>query len=106
MNGPSVTPAARIVLAEAGGCSCWPLAGIFGVAPHFSYQAKTSEYQAFFSSSDMARPSGVSMIRMTYFTVVSFALDDIFHSVPRTGRPGFRHRCRLRWQLAGGQPAS
>src|ERR1700733_7617358 len=67
MNGPSVTPAARIVFAVAGGCSCWPPSGSFGVLPHFSYQAKTSEYQAFCSASEMASPSGVFMIKMTYF---------------------------------------
>ncbi len=72
MNGPSVTPPARTVLAVAGGASwCPPSASLPDPPPPFSYQAPISAYQAWPSASDMFRAASVSRSRMTYFTLAS-----------------------------------
>ncbi len=70
MNGPSVTPLARTVLAVAGGASwCPPSESRPDPPPPFSYQAPISAYQAWPSASVMLRAASVSRSRMTYFTL-------------------------------------
>src|SRR5271165_2190870 len=72
MNGPSVTPLERTVLAVAGGASWCPLStSLPEPPPTFSYQAPISAYHAWPSASDMFRAASVSRSRMTYFTVAS-----------------------------------
>src|SRR5271157_6528322 len=72
MNGPSVTPLARTVLAVAGGASWCPLStSLPEPPPAFSYQAPISAYHAWPSASDMVRAASVSRSRITYFTVAS-----------------------------------
>ncbi len=94
MNGPSVTALARTVLAVSGPCSWWPPSSL-PVAPHFSYQAPTSAYQAPYSGVPGAGSFGVSMISSTYFTRVSFSsLGGRFgapSAMPRTATPPIRH---------------
>ena len=72
MNGPSVTPLARTVLAVAGGASWCPVStSLPEPPPPFSYQAPISAYQAWPSASDMFLAASVFSSRMTYFTVAS-----------------------------------
>src|SRR5690349_11351344 len=72
MNGPSVTPVARTVLAVAGGASwCPPSTSLPDPPPPFSYQAPISAYQAWPSASDMFLAASVSSSRMAYFMVPS-----------------------------------
>src|ERR1700753_3882574 len=71
MNGPSVTAPDRIVLAVAALWS-WLPPSSRPVAPHFSYHAPTSAYQAPYSAVSGAGSFGVSRISSTYFTRVSF----------------------------------
>jgi RNA polymerase sigma factor (sigma-70 family) len=101
MNGPSVTPLARTVLAVAGGVSwCPPSASLPDPPPPFSYQAPISAYHAWPSASDMLLAASVSRSRMTYFTFASMfddCHDGILQSVPRTGRRRFRHHRPLIW---------
>src|ERR1700733_11785453 len=70
MEGPSVTPVERTVLAVAAPWSCFPASSL-PVPPHFSYQAPTSAYQAPHSGVFGAGSFGVSMISITYFTRIS-----------------------------------
>src|SRR3984893_17619255 len=70
MNGPSVTPDPRTVLAVAAPCSWCPPSSL-PVAPHFSYQAPTSPYQAPYSGVSGFGSFGVSQISITYFTRIS-----------------------------------
>jgi RNA polymerase sigma factor (sigma-70 family) len=101
MNGPSVTPPARTVLAVAGGVSwCPPSTSLPEPPPPFSYQAPISAYHAWPSASDMLRAASVSSSRMTYFTLPPSApLRGCHHGipapVPRTGRRRFRHDRRI-----------
>src|SRR5690348_7691899 len=116
MNGPSVTPLARTVLAVAGGASWWPPStSLPEPPPPFSYQAPISAYQAWPSASVMFLAFSVSSSRITYFTVclqvslVSFrwgALAGVPASVPRTGRRRFRQRRKKVSGVppGGGQP--
>jgi len=67
MYGPSVTPVDRTVFAVTGPWSWYPPSSL-PVAPHFSYQAPTSAYQAPYSGLSGAGSFGVSMISITYFT--------------------------------------
>jgi len=94
MNGPSVTVLARTVLAVSGPCSWWPPSSL-PVAPHFSYQAPTSAYQAPYSGVPGAGSFGVSMISSTYFTRVSFSSRGgrfgAPSAMPRTAAPPIRH---------------
>ena len=72
MNGPSVTPPARTVLAVAGGWSwCPPSTSLPDPPPFFSYQAPISPYHAWPSASVRPAAASVFMIRMTYFTIAS-----------------------------------
>src|SRR5215831_1285992 len=73
MNGPSVTPVDRTVLAVFAGWSWCPPSSL-PVAPHFSYQAPTSVNQAPNSGVFGAGSAGVSRISITYFTRVSLVL--------------------------------
>jgi RNA polymerase sigma-70 factor (ECF subfamily) len=68
MYGPSVTPDPRTVLAVFAGCSCAPPSASFPDAPVFSYQSPTSANHSLLPSY-CSRPSGVSMISITYFTL-------------------------------------
>jgi len=72
MNGPSVTPLARTVLAVAGGAS-WlpPSISLPDPPPPFSYHAPISAYHAWPSASDMFWAASVFSSRMTYFTCAS-----------------------------------
>ncbi len=72
MNGPSVTPLARTVLAVAGGWSWWPPStSLPEPPPPFSYQAPISAYHAWPSASVRFLAASVSISKMTYFTVAS-----------------------------------
>src|SRR3974377_1000731 len=72
MNGPSVTPPARTVLAGAGGGSWYPVSvSLPEPPPPFSYQAPISAYHAWPSASVMLLALSVLRSRMTYFTVAS-----------------------------------
>jgi hypothetical protein len=68
MNGPSVTPPARTVLAFDGTSSWAPPSASLPLWPVFSYQAPTSDIHASCSLAVSDLASGVSMIRITYFT--------------------------------------
>src|SRR5689334_13519570 len=72
MNGPSVTVVPRMVFASDTPWS-WCPPSSRPVAPHFSYQALTSAYQAPYSGVSDFGSSGVSRISSTYFTRVSFS---------------------------------
>ena len=88
MNGPSVTPLARTVLAVAGGASWYPVStSLPEPPPPFSYQAPISAYQAWPSASDMFLAASVFSSRMTYFTVASRFLRSVPPGRPRWG-PG------------------
>src|SRR5208282_379467 len=96
MNGPSVTPPARTVLAVAGGASWWPLStSLPEPPPPFSYQAPISAYHCWPSASVIFRAASVFSSKMTYFTLASHVQgkchDGIPAPVPRTARPRFRH---------------
>src|SRR6516164_1160919 len=83
MNGPSVTPLVRIVLAVAGGASWYPVsASLPDPPPPFSYQAPISAYHCWPSASDMVRAASVFSSRMTYFTVASIASRDATMASP------------------------
>src|SRR5208282_4919675 len=70
MNGPSVTPLTRTVLAVAGGASWCPVStSLPEPPPAFSYHAPISAYHAWPSASDMFLAASVFMSRITYFTV-------------------------------------
>src|SRR5204863_9163158 len=86
MNGPSVTPLARTVLAVAGGASwCPPSTSLPEPPPPFSYQAPISAYQAWPSASVMFLATSVSSSRMTYFMVASRFLRSVPPGRPRWG---------------------
>src|ERR1700730_3895115 len=95
MNGPSVTPLARTVLAVAGGWSWWPPStSLPEPPPPFSYQAPISAYHAWPSASDMFPAASVSSSRMTYLTVASMfhgCHDGSLSPSPRTAWHRFRH---------------
>jgi RNA polymerase sigma factor (sigma-70 family) len=94
MYGPSVTTPARTVLAVAGPWSWAPPSESLPVAPHFSYQAPTSAYQAPYSGLSGAGSSGVSMISTTYLMRVSLSAPRPQRApapTPRTPAPRFRH---------------
>src|SRR6266496_1196464 len=87
MNGPSVTPPTRTVLAVAGGASWCPLStSLPEPPPPFSYQAPIWAYQAWPSASVMFLATSVSSSRMTYFTVASRFLRSVSAGPPH-GRP-------------------
>src|SRR5215469_293444 len=83
MNGPSVTLAARTVLADAGAASWWPPSSR-PVAPHFSYQAPISAYHAPDSGVPWAGSAGVSRSSSTYFTMSSSFPDRAPVAAPRS----------------------
>src|SRR3984957_2139348 len=94
MNGPSVTVVPRTVFAADVPWS-WCPPSSRPVAPHFSYQAPTSAYQAPYSGLSGAGSFGVSMISITYFTRVSLSMPRPQRApapTPRTPTPRFRHR--------------
>jgi predicted RNA polymerase sigma factor len=71
MNGPSVTPPARTVLAVSGGASWLPAStSLPDPPPPFSYHAPISAYHAWPSASDIFWAASVFSSRMTYFTCV------------------------------------
>ena len=89
MNGPSVTPLARTVLAVAGGASWYPVStSLPDPPPPFSYQAPISAYQAWPSASDMFLAASVFSSRMTYFTFPPVSLCSA--SCTSSGSPRWR----------------